>query len=200
MRHSVFSIRGLAAALVLTAAGVAPAHAGFISTIDGNDCAGVYGQNFPKCKIPADPKNGIPKDTPIVIKFDFNDDGTLKLTTINPLFTTIDGSEFTWDFFSDGDGNTGTGTWTYTPGAGDPDINAFVAKGGPKFNLFSTGGVYSKVPFWTPTNPNNNKPYGLSHLSFYDSGGDQRLPEPGTLALLGLGFLGLGARRPRKLR
>lgn len=200
MRHSVFSMKGLAATLLLTAAGVAPAHAGYISTIDGNDCAGVYGKSFNKCVIPADKANSIPNDTPIVIKFDFNDDGTLKLTTINPLFTSIDGSEFTFDLKSDGDGNTGTGTWTYTPGAGDPDINAFVAKGGPQFNLFSTGGVYTSVPFWTPTNPANGKPFGLSHLSFYDSGGDQRLPEPGTLALLGLGFLGLGAVRRRKLR
>lgn len=37
----------------------------------------------------------------------------------------------------------------------------------------------------------------ISHITFFDSG-EKTVPEPGTLALLGLGLLGLGAGRRRK--
>ena len=171
--------------LALSLAGLAPAHAAFIQTIDGNDCAGVFGQGFENCVVPADPANGIPNDTPIVVKFDFSTDGLVSATTVSSLFPTIDGSEFSFSLTGQG-----TGTWTYTPGAGDPALLAFVAKGGNAFNLFSTLGDYTDVEFYTPDNASGG-PAGLSHLSFYDTG-DMQLAEPGTLVLLGLGLLALG--------
>ena len=191
-RVSVF--RGAALAAVLSLAGISSASAAFIASYDGNDCAGAFGQNFPNCVAPAAPDQGVPNDTPIIIKFNFNDNGTLGAVEINDaMFPTIDGSEFSFDF--GGDGNTGTGTWTYAPGLGDPGILAFTVKGGNAFNYFSTGGDYTDVAYFTPNNA-SGAPAGLSHLSFYDTG--EVVPEPGTLALLGLGLLGLGTARRRR--
>jgi hypothetical protein len=193
MRKHVLSVKGIAAVITLAAAGIAPAQAAYISTTEGNDCSGVLGK-FPNCVVSADPAKGIPKDTPIVIKINFNDDGSFGEIEINPAYSSIDGSEFSFTF---GEGGTGTGFWTYTPGAGDPVIMAFIAKGSNAFNLFSTMGDYTDVAFYTPNNPSGG-PAGLSHMSFYNSGDDYQVPEPGTLALLGLGLLGIGAARRRK--
>jgi len=171
------------------------ASAAFVATIDGNDCAGVFGGSFPECKVPA---LYDPDETPIIIKFDYNSETGLFSTTINSaLFPTITGSEFSFDFdVSDG----GTGTWTYTPGVDDPVINFFVAKGGPDgFNLFSNLGDPNSDTWFTPPTPGVPNA-GLSHLSFYDSdGGEIPVPEPGSLALLGVGLIGIaGLARRRK--
>jgi hypothetical protein len=169
------------------------ASAAFVATIEGNDCAGVFGASFPECKVPA---LYDPKETPIIIKFDYDDETGLFSTTINSaLFPSITGAEFDFDFTGEG----GTGTWTYTPGVDDPVITFFVAKGGPNFNLFSNLGDPNSDTWSTPGTPGVPNA-GLSHLSFYDSdGGEIPVPEPGSLALLGVGLLGIaGLARRRK--
>ncbi len=71
-----------------------------------------------------------------------------------------------------------------------------VAKGGPNFNLFSITG--NSGIWFTPLNPANEKPFGLSHLTFFEGGqsSDAVVPEPGTWLLVGSGLI--AARRWRR--
>ena len=108
------------------------ASADFIQTFEGNDCSGVFGQGFANCKIPADID---PNESPIIIKFDVGTGGGLTFE-INPLFPTIDGSEFALHRHRHPERDL-----DIHPGAGDPTINFFVAKGGPDFNLFSNWAI-----------------------------------------------------------
>lgn len=167
---------------ILTFAGaMTSAQAALVGTFDGNDCSGAFGQGFSNCSY---------QGSPVIAKFDVNQQGTGGTWTINSnLFPSVTGAEWSFDFGS-------TGTWTYTPGVGDPLITFYVGKGGNFFNLFSNDGDPNSGQWSTPENANNGKLYGLSHLTFYDTGRPpSQVPEPVSLALLGIGLLGVGAAR-----
>lgn len=201
----------LAAALLFGAMniGVASASVVLVTKLyeNENDCAGLFGQGFDNCTV-----NG----SPIVVKYDQTNGGYN--VQVNTAFPTITGVEFT---FSNVAPDGSTGTWTYTKNdTGDPDIKYWVAKGGNDFLLHwyvpatytcdltnDLQGCLNKAQvtttgiWFTPTNPNNGKRYGLSHLSFYDTSSNGKPPEeapaPGVLGLLGLGLLGLAWARRR---
>ena len=152
-----------------------------------NDCAGDLGRP-PNCSV-----NG----SPLIAKYDWSENDTYDFTA--GTFGSIDGSEF--DISS---GDAGTGTWTYTPGTDDPAVRYWSVKAGNGYIIYwltegETGELDDAVaaptgvalPWITPEERD------LSHISFYDAGGIV-VPEPGTIALLGLGLIGIALSRRRR--
>lgn len=175
-------------------------------TIQDNDCAGYFGQNFGSCQIFAYDGDDKVLLSPVIAKYGFgNDVGETEFNTA--LFPSFTGDEISFDL--------GAETWAYNPGEDDPGIRYVAAKGGPAFNLFwyvddaTVGNACDSVftlscldlaetveeGSWTV--PDNK---GLSHLTFYDSVPPKLVPEPSSLGLIGLGLLGLGLARRRVAR
>jgi hypothetical protein len=164
-----------------------------------NDCSGFFGSSFGSCAV-----NG----SPVIFKYDPKDGNS-----INAIFPTVDGDEF-------GVADSATGTWNYTAGTGDPSVRYWVAKAGAGFNLFyvvpdgaldttcnasASAGLSAEclnaAQVTTSGNWATPDGKGLSHLTFYDTGGDREppptgVPAPAALGLfaLALGLVGLRRR------
>jgi len=193
----------IALAFVLACLAPMPAGAATVlvtgSPFDGSDCSGLFDgpqPGFSNCRIPASID---PNQSPVLIKFGF-DDGDFFVTDVSTAFPSLTGVEFS---FTPLTLNGSSGTWTYTPGPDDPAIKFWVAKGGDVFNLFtdSSGLAVTSGTWSTPVNPANEQPFGLGHLSFYDTSGPrppQEIPEPGALLLVGAALAALGLMRRRR--
>jgi hypothetical protein len=137
--------------------------------------------------------------SPTIVKYD----GSGSLDTISTNFASIDGSEIQLMY----DALTDVLSFTYTPDANDPEIHFFSIKQGNETALFYdatailTGSIDLDEYF--------SKGSGYSHITFYDTkaaggtdpdGGTGGVPEPGTWAMMLIGFGGMGVAMRRRRR
>lgn len=184
--------------------------------LNGNDCSGYFGQGFGSCQIFGYEGENKIEISPVIAKYDFNDDGSVKEFEANDkLYSSISQSDFT---IIGSDGNTGSWSTsdTYDP-AVDPGVRYWAAKGGPAgFRLHwevdnsaveSGGACYGEKFTYACLNLAQVVTGGqwstiggsdLSHLTLYNEKPPKIVPEPASLLLLSAGLLAVGFGRRRR--
>lgn len=165
-----------------------------------NDCAGYYSNpdDFSSCIIYAeDLGQGDGDISSIIVKYDVEEGWEISTnwpdfdeTSIDLMGTMQGDSSGSWSYGGDEirfwviKSSTGFRVYYDTDDAACSDANAST------FNCMVNATMVNGGD-WTTINQQ-----GISHISFYNS--EVIVPEPGTLALIGLGLLGMSMRRRAK--
>lgn len=180
------------------------------ASFDGNDCAGYFGTGFEACTIFIDADGQHVELSPVIAKYDVNDDGSFTTEVNSSEFGSVDGNEFSISMTT-----STTGTWTYDRDLDDPGVRFWVAKAGSGFTLFwdvdqsvIDSGVCDMADYYTldclaEANVVTGGAYatggaGLSHITFYDSVDPHVVPVPAAVWLMGSGLVGLVAVARRR--
>jgi hypothetical protein len=147
----------------------APAHAAFIATMPGNDCAGAIGS----CTYGG---------SQAIMKINFSEAGAITSREINnTVFPSFTGSEIAMNYLrhpTDPSGNLIGVMWSYLQGLGDPTITHFTVTGGPLFNAYSNTGDPLVDTGNTPNNTQIGRPYALEHITFFGTPVPTPVPVP----------------------
>ncbi|MBV7379808.1 VPLPA-CTERM sorting domain-containing protein [Maritimibacter dapengensis] len=188
-----FMVKSAVAAAFAALVSTAPASAVTVTKFDGQHCG--TGAAYNSCTF---------DDSTAAIMFNVNMRGTTEfsLRRANPLFASLDGSEFKFEVTHRKHGNALAGKWTYTPGEGDPIITAMLLNtpgGGMIASDLNKDGTVGG--FWSPGGDK------LRVINFFarvtDTGGGSSpdisaavpLPAGGVLLLSALGAFGILRRR-----
>ncbi|MDZ4284138.1 MAG: PEP-CTERM sorting domain-containing protein [Hydrogenophaga sp.] len=164
-----------------------------LGTFAGNDCSGQGG--FGNCYATqvgvqqGAPTNLLLLGSPSVYKLNSNQNAPTGSEAFGAFYPSVNGDEFSVSY----DGINNVLSWTYTAGLNDPILHYVSIKQAQGYALFYDAGPITggsiDLDLYFPGNP------GWSHITFFNSNPTIQVPEPVSLALLGIGMLGLAAAR-----